>query len=101
LIVVYVYACCHCVAAATAIVILIAVVTTAVAAVSAASWMLWLKFVHVCCWCKDGDQSQFYGGTCNRGGVGARNANYSYEKRATPLDIKEGFGKLEEGLRKA
>jgi hypothetical protein len=32
---------------------------------------------------------------------GQNNANYSYEKRATPLDFKEGFGKLKEGLKKA
>jgi hypothetical protein len=35
------------------------------------------------------------------GGVWARNAKYTYKKRATPLDFKEGFGKLKEGLRKA
>jgi hypothetical protein len=42
-----------------------------------------------------------YRGTRKRGGVWARNAKYSYEKRATPLDFEEGFGKLKEGLRKA
>jgi hypothetical protein len=30
----------------------------------------------------------------------ARNANYSYKKRAAPLDFEEGFGKLKEGLRR-
>jgi hypothetical protein len=44
---------------------------------------------------------KFRGGPAKRGGGWARNANYSYEKRATPLDFKEGFGKLKEGLRKA
>jgi hypothetical protein len=34
------------------------------------------------------------------GGVCARNANYSYKKRAAPLDFEEGFGKLKEVLRK-
>ncbi len=41
------------------------------------------------------------GGNPRKGGVGARNANYSYEKRAAPLDFEEGFGKLKKGLRKA
>jgi hypothetical protein len=31
-------------------------VSTAVAAVAAASWMTWLKFVHVGRWHEDGDQ---------------------------------------------
>ncbi len=43
----------------------------------------------------------FRGGTHKRGGVGARNANYSYKKRAAPLDFEEGFRKLKKGIRKA
>jgi hypothetical protein len=37
---------------------------------------------------------KFRGEPMKGGGVGARNANYSYEKRAAPLDFEEGFGKL-------
>ncbi len=66
-----------------------------VMATAAASLPL-LKFVRVGRWRKDGE-----GKTRERGGVWARNANYSYGKRAAPLDYKEGFRKLKEGLRKA
>jgi hypothetical protein len=61
----------------------------------------WLKFIRVGRCCEDGEEYQHWGGTRKRGGVWARNANYSYEKRAAPLDFDEGFGKLKEGLRKA
>jgi hypothetical protein len=43
----------------------------------------------------------FRGEPAKGGGVWARNANYSYEKRAAPLDFEEGFRKFKEGLRKA
>jgi hypothetical protein len=43
----------------------------------------------------------FRGESAKEGGVWARNDNYSYEKRAAPLDFEEGFGRLKEGLRKA
>jgi hypothetical protein len=42
----------------------------------------------------------FRGEPTKGGGGWARNGNYSYKKRATPLYFKEGFGKLKEGLRK-
>jgi hypothetical protein len=45
--------------------------------------------------------NKFMGEPAKRGGVWTRNANYSYEKRAAPLDFKEGLGKLKKGLRKA
>jgi hypothetical protein len=60
LIVVCVYACRHHITAVTTIVIVIiivvAFVATTVTTVAMASWMPRLKFVHVGCWCKDGDQ---------------------------------------------
>jgi hypothetical protein len=40
-------------------------------------------------------------GTHKKGGIGARNANCNYKRKATPLDFEEGFGKLKKGLRKA
>jgi hypothetical protein len=41
---------------------------------------------------------KFRGEPAKGGEVCARNTNYSYEKRTTPLDFKEGFEKLKEGL---